>query len=548
MRKPSVPRRVRAWTGAATITAMAIVVAACGPPPPPPPPPTGSTDTVTVAGQTVVVSVEDGLTVDVEPVSGAPGAPDGLAFPAGAFAVVVEGVEPGAVVPVTMALSSPVDVVRKLIDGVWDVFRFDGLTGSTLSADGRTVSLWLRDGGRGDLDGSADGRIEDPIAPAVATSLTITTNEVPLVSDGEPYSVQLEAAGAAGPVTWSLVGGTLRDGLSLSSDGLLSGTTQPSLSSPFIQVQADDGASATTKLLPQVSIGTPVPVTTTGAPLPDGTRIFAAGISVNAGFGGGRGLGFLEADGTYTPMPAISMTTLSVLGISLVSPDGRWAVDPFGGGLRDAETGVPVVTADPFTADAFARFSPDGTKLAVPSSAGYQVFDTTTWSVVRTAPLAPGSGGGVVWSGDSTEFAPSSVLFEQGGVTIGIRSATDAQMDRSFTIAGRSCNQVTGWSTTGRLLLGCGSDVVSASAADGGDLRVVGSSTCALGFPCRSTVTLGGGTPFSPSGSHLTLLEIETAGNGANVGRTVIVPDIDGAPPVPLSEWSPTPPAPISWR
>ena len=41
---------------------------------------------------------------------------------------------------------------------------------------------------------------------------------------GSPYSIQLSAAGSGGPFTWSLLNGSLPNGLTLSTAGLISGT------------------------------------------------------------------------------------------------------------------------------------------------------------------------------------------------------------------------------------------------------------------------------------------------------------------------------------
>ncbi len=59
--------------------------------------------------------------------------------------------------------------------------------------------------------------------------LTIVTSGLPTVlnSTQMPYSTQLAATGGAKPYTWSLLSGTLPNGLTLSAAGLLSGTPKP---------------------------------------------------------------------------------------------------------------------------------------------------------------------------------------------------------------------------------------------------------------------------------------------------------------------------------
>lgn len=154
--------------------ALAAATVACAPPPPPPPDP--SSTTITVGGESVVVTGPAGSTVTAAAAdTGAlPPLPDGLEFPLGAVDITVADVEPGAVVSVRVQLQTPVETVRKLIAGVWDPFAPDGTTGATLSSDGRTITLLLVDGGRGDSDGVADGTIHDPLAPANLTAATPT--------------------------------------------------------------------------------------------------------------------------------------------------------------------------------------------------------------------------------------------------------------------------------------------------------------------------------------------------------------------------------------
>jgi len=54
--------------------------------------------------------------------------------------------------------------------------------------------------------------------------LTITTTNLPPATVGIPYAYTLAAVGGTKPYTWTLTSGTLPAGLSLSSDGVISGT------------------------------------------------------------------------------------------------------------------------------------------------------------------------------------------------------------------------------------------------------------------------------------------------------------------------------------
>ena len=74
--------------------------------------------------------------------------------------------------------------------------------------------------------------IEDP--------LHITTAALPNGVVGVAYSVQLQATGGIGPYTWSATG--LPAGLTLTSDGLLSGTPSASGSGSVVLAVTDTGA------------------------------------------------------------------------------------------------------------------------------------------------------------------------------------------------------------------------------------------------------------------------------------------------------------------
>jgi len=72
-----------------------------------------------------------------------------------------------------------------------------------------------------------------------ALPLVITTESLPDATVNAAYTLQLEAAGGLTPYSWSVAGGALPAGLSLSSDGVLSGT--PTVTGAFsVTVQVMD--------------------------------------------------------------------------------------------------------------------------------------------------------------------------------------------------------------------------------------------------------------------------------------------------------------------
>jgi large repetitive protein len=96
--------------------------------------------------------------------------------------------------------------------------------------------------------------------PAPKPTLQITTTGLPKATAGTSYSTTLSASGASG-LTWTVTGGSLPAGVSLGSNGVLSGTPSGAGSFTFT-VRVDGGGASTTKQLQlvvaeQLSAGAP---------------------------------------------------------------------------------------------------------------------------------------------------------------------------------------------------------------------------------------------------------------------------------------------------
>ena len=83
-----------------------------------------------------------------------------------------------------------------------------------------------------------------PVQTPVNTGITITTTTIPNATAGAAYSQQIATSGGTSPITFAVTAGTLPNGLSLSSTGLISGTPTTAGSSAFT-VTATDAAGAT---------------------------------------------------------------------------------------------------------------------------------------------------------------------------------------------------------------------------------------------------------------------------------------------------------------
>ena len=96
----------------------------------------------------------------------------------------------------------------------------------------------------------------------------ITTSSLPTATLGKAYSAALEAAPhtEGAPISWSLIDGTLPDGLSLAPDGAVSGTPTAAGSFRFtVRASEEGGLAAERQLTVYVSYPAPT-VTTSGLP------------------------------------------------------------------------------------------------------------------------------------------------------------------------------------------------------------------------------------------------------------------------------------------
>ncbi len=83
------------------------------------------------------------------------------------------------------------------------------------------------------------------VAEAAPEALAITTTSLPSGTVNETYEETLEATGGSGFYSWSISSGNLSEGLSLSTDGVISGTPTAAGTSNFT-VKVNDGETNVT--------------------------------------------------------------------------------------------------------------------------------------------------------------------------------------------------------------------------------------------------------------------------------------------------------------
>ncbi len=133
-----------------------------------------------------------------------------------------------------------------------------------ISASNSTYSTFSQINIHGGYDYDTDDiRIKDL---AISAPLTIETVNLTNGVVGSPYSVNLTANGGVSPYTWSITSGSLPSGLSLQSNGAISGTPDSYGVSNFT-VMVTDGENATTTQNLQLTVeNSPLGILTTTLP------------------------------------------------------------------------------------------------------------------------------------------------------------------------------------------------------------------------------------------------------------------------------------------
>jgi len=130
--------------------------------------------------------------------------------------------------------------------------------------------------------------VKKEVTLTVAATLTITTPQtLPAGTVGTLYSQTLTASGGQTPYTWSISGGTLPAGVTLSaSTGVLAGT--PTIGGNFsVNVQVVDNARLTGSQTFSLAIGVPAPPKATVTGVPDtstAAQQISFGVSLASGY------------------------------------------------------------------------------------------------------------------------------------------------------------------------------------------------------------------------------------------------------------------------
>jgi hypothetical protein len=307
----------------------------------------------------------------------------------------------------------------------------------------------------------------------VPTVLTITTSSLPSATQNAAYDQTLNAAAGTGPYTWSVVAGTLPDGVVLGAAGNLHGVPTQTGTFPFT-AQVDDGTHTATKQL-SLTVGAgaaPLSVTTPGISDGEVGIAFYTGLSASPDNGSltwtksagtipaGLALeGFGALDGTPTSAGTFTFTAQVDDGTSTAGHQYTVRIEPAGTSpLQVTTSSVPLGTpgtayalwltsnaAVPVTWTKVAGSLPPGLSLTsagllhgTPTTVGDTLFTVAVTDGTRHAYadvevfVQPGSG-------TSIAIQPASVPDATNGVPYSQQlGAEGAQGALTFSVSGGS--------------------------------------------------------------------------------------------------------------
>jgi hypothetical protein len=209
------------------------------------------------------------------------------------------------------------------------------IVGTPSSSGNFSFTVSVSDSSSSPLLATSTVLISITAATPTSTTLTISSPSLPSGTQSVNYSGSLQASGGTAPYTWTISSGNLPNGLTLNSNGTISGTPAASGNFPFVATVRDTGSPAqiasVTIAISIVAAGAPLTINSTS--LPAGTQNQGYGTALNATGGNApytwsiisgvlpAGLGLASNTGIISGTPSVSNTaSLSFQVVDSSSP------------------------------------------------------------------------------------------------------------------------------------------------------------------------------------------------------------------------------------
>ena len=350
--------------------------------------------------------------------------------------------------------------------------------------------------------------------------LAVTTASLPNGSQGVAYSQTLASTGGTGVKTWTLTSGTLPTGLTLSTAGVISGSTSTLISNtPLTFLVTDSGSpvqTASANLTLTIVAVTPTTIVVTsgsGQSTAISTAFAAQLVATVTGAGGA---------------PAAGVT------VTFAAP-GSGASGTFAGGVNTAVTnGSGVATSAAFTANSTAG-GPYNVSATVPSVTPVNFSLTNTAAAPASISVTSGSGQSAVINAQFGTVLSATVRDSGSNAVSGVTvTFTVPGSGASATIAGgiTAVTNASGVATSGLLTANstAGAYVVAATvpsvAAANFNLTNTAGPAASISVTSGSGQTTAISTAF---GAPLVATVVDAGGNPVNGATVTFTAPVSGA-------------------
>ncbi|MBU0656374.1 MAG: cellulase family glycosylhydrolase [Gammaproteobacteria bacterium] len=255
----------------------------------------------------------------------------------------------------------------------------------------------------------------EPPPPPPPVALNITTTSLTKGTVGTAYSAQVSASGGTSPYTWSLAAGSLPAGLTLGSDGKMTGTPTTAGTFSFTLAVTDQKATTDTQAISMAVADQPVAVppdiTTTSLTAGTAGAAYSATLKVSSGtapYSWSLNSGSLPAGLSLSTAGVISgtPTTAGTASFSVKVTDGKSLSDTQALSLTIAATPPATGNADM----ALTTFRATSTKPKAGAAVGFNfVLKNNGKDLAKNARFVLPMPANTTWVSGAAECVPSAM-------------------------------------------------------------------------------------------------------------------------------------------